>query len=224
MKRTRFVQLKSPKTGEWQKIERGTGKIVGSRKKKYAVPVARRRKIKRPPLSAYTKSGLVKQTKRMGIYKSRYNKAELFKAYFDRLGESIRKIKEKNKNNIHIISNRNKWAVKRRNRQRATKIFKDKGDAVSFAINKYSSDIVIHTKDGTIDFIIKMEANGMIQIKLLPMTREMRGFGAMHEIAHLVRNKMFSGKSYAEAMAEIKDEYSQLTEDAAYWMIKSLNK
>ena len=113
-----------------------------------------KRTVRRLPLDAYSKSYLIERTKKMGVYKSKYNKAQLYEAYWNRLGEIIREVREKNKNEIHIIHNK-KWSVRPRSSKRASRRFVDKGKAILYAIIRWNYKIVVHNEDAEVDFIIQ---------------------------------------------------------------------
>lgn len=116
--------------------------------------IKRERTVRHLPLNAYNKSFLIDRTKGMGLYKSKYNKAQLLEIYQNRIREVVKEVREKNKNDIHIISRGKKWAVWRNTTKRASRIFKDKGEAILYVITRWNYKIVIHNKDAGIDFIM----------------------------------------------------------------------
>lgn len=79
-----------------------------------------------------------------------------------KLKEIKRVVKEtfqRSKGDLHIIGldGGKRWSVLRRGSKRAMKIFSDKGEAATFALQRVKGDkrVVFHKLDGAVDFIMR---------------------------------------------------------------------
>jgi uncharacterized protein YdaT len=65
------------------------------------------------------------------------------------------------RNRTHIIKRGSGWAVKQEGKQRASRVYKTKEEAIKSAQEhrKHGSDIVVHRKDGSVEKWKKSSSN-----------------------------------------------------------------
>lgn len=65
------------------------------------------------------------------------------------------KVVEETKGDIHIMyAHKNRWRVKKRENTRASKVFKDKGEAIKYGLAIKTNRLIVHHEDGSIDWRI----------------------------------------------------------------------